>query len=274
MSSDDRNYANMLNVSYCLMAEYVSCVFFRFRTKIDTMIPTRSARRGFHFHFRNQTKVILSTGFNLKRNWQVHNGRLKKAPFFHLQDTDSADEVSDHEESDERLGATGNNHHGAAADTENETSAALWREETSASGGSDQGEKCSCNSSRPTRLAFEALQMRCMLCGGLINGSGTNREKVNRLVSSPTRMEGPGPLIGVVPPLFAESLPALPSTSLEDNTSEQDGGSPSSQQRAASLVTGRSWQKTPVHRKCLKTSVNTCRSLLCFDFFSFFLSVF
>lgn len=113
--------------------------------------------------------------------------------------------------------------------------------------------------------------MRCILCGGVIDGSGTNFGKANTFVPSPAGMEGPGPSIGAVPPSYVVSLPAMPSTSLEDDTSGLDGGSHSSHRRAASFVTGHSRQdKTPVLSKCLTTFSNCCWSFLCFDFVPFF----
>ncbi len=158
-----------------------------------------------------------------------------------------------------------------AADSEKEISATLRTEDSSAFCGSKTNKNCSCNSSRQTRFkTFGTVQiMRCMLCGGVINGSRINLAQINKPVASLTGMEGP--LIGAGSQSYAAGLPMLPSISLEDNSSEQEGGSYSSH-RPASLVTGRSREeKIPVQSK-FEESQNTRSSLLCFALFSFFKS--
>lgn len=140
-------------------------------------------------------------------------------------------------------------HEGAVADTENETSAIGGTEDPSASCEGGRHKKCSCSSTRQARLkSFRALW--CKGCGGEII-----RSPVNLTSSSGIN----GSMI-VVTSSYA-SHPALPSTSLEENTAELDGDSPSSHQHAASLLTGRSrGKKTPVQSKC-KKSANTYWSL-------------
>lgn len=81
--------------------------------------------------------------------------------------------------------------------------------------------------------------MQCMLCGRVVNGSHTNLAKSNESIANPAGLEGP--LFGVLPQQYAESLPlVLPDVSLEgleDNSSEQDAHCSS---ESTSLVTGRS----------------------------------
>lgn len=97
-----------------------------------------------------------------------------------------------------------------------------------------------------------------------MNGSRTNLAELNKRVASRAGVEGP--VIGVVSQSYAASLPALPSISLEDNSSEQDGGSCSSL-RSVSLVTGRvREEKIPVQSKFEKSEC-TCSSLFWFVLF-------
>ena len=170
-------------------------------------------------------------------------GRLK-VPLFHLQYADSEDEVSESDETIEEPLAIGNDSEQDDSVEVKETSATLHKDIASTSSGSGRDEKC-----RPTTFqTVGALQMRCQLSGGVINESRTKLAELNTSITNLPGIERP--LFSVVTTSCPERLlPSLPSTSLEDSSPEQDGGSRSSHQ-SGSLVTGRAnEEKTPVQSK-------------------------